>query len=74
MTVEDWRLSEHQQDQIIDDLNDSKEMNEKNELNLIENNGSVGLNEEAEYVIKDELSEDEKVKENEWNSDSELKD
>jgi hypothetical protein len=40
-------------------------MNEKNELNLIENNGSVGLNEEAEYVIKDELSEDEKVKENE---------
>jgi hypothetical protein len=49
-------------------------MNKINELNLNENNESVEKsNEEAKYVMKDELSEDEKVKKNERNSDSELK-
>jgi hypothetical protein len=57
--------------QIINDLNDSKKMNEINEIKLIEN--EMRSKEEIEYVLKDELSEDEKMKEDERNSDSELK-
>ncbi len=46
-------------------------MNEINEIKLIEN--EMRSKEEIEYVLKDELSEDEKMKEDERNSDSELK-
>jgi hypothetical protein len=41
-------------------LNDSKEMNEMNEIMIIENN-EMRSKEEAEYVLKDELPEDENL-------------
>ncbi len=72
--VEDWRLAKDQHEEIINDLIDSKEMNEMNELKMIENDEIKKSNEEAKYVREDELSEHEKDDEDERNSDSELKD
>ncbi len=73
VTVEDWRLAKDQHEEIIDDLIDSKEMNEMNELKMIENDEIKKSNEETKYVRKNELSEHEKDDEDERNSDNELK-
>jgi hypothetical protein len=58
---------------MIDDLIDSKKMNEMNELKMIENDEIKRSNEEAKYVRENELSEHEKDDEDERNSDNELK-
>jgi hypothetical protein len=56
----------------VNDLNDSNEMNEVNEMKMIENSTIDDFNEAKEYVMEDEIPEDERMNKSEHNSDSEL--
>ncbi len=65
VTIEDWRLLKDKKKQIIDDLNDSKNVNKMNEIKMMKND-KMRSKKNVEYVLKDELLESR-------NSDSEFK-
>ncbi len=57
----------------MNEINEMK-MNEINEMKIIQGNKMrIGSKEEGEYVMKDELLENEKMNKEKRNSDSELK-
>jgi hypothetical protein len=72
LKIDDWRLSDQEKEMKVNDLNDSNEMNEVNEMKMIENSTIDDFNETKEYVMENEIPEDERMNESEHNSDSEL--
>jgi hypothetical protein len=56
----------------INDLNDSNEVDDTNEMKMIEKENTNSANATKKYVLKNEIFEDENMKESEENTDSEF--